>query len=280
MPLGLSDNLFKRVVSAVTLLPFVLGLVYLGGWWFYVLLAVGGGLMMVEWCALTGVVSARARYLATTFILVSVAFLTYVGPGRPTAMIILILLLALTIPLFAIRPGKLSRNVANDTANNNALVGTAYVGLALISLTWLRGQDDNGMIVIWTFFVVWAMDVGGYFAGKGIGGPKLAPRLSPKKTWAGLVGGMVLAAAVSLAISLLFGAGDPLLMPLAGAIVALVAQLGDLYESAVKRALDKKDSGTLIPGHGGILDRVDGLIFSAPAVAFALAAAQIGGLDG
>ena len=270
MPLGVSDNLFKRIVSALTLLPLVLGLVYLGGWWFFALLAAGGWLMMMEWCQLTGVDDKKYIILNTIAALLFPAFITLYGDSNQITVLIVILLVIFSLGLASSPPRKMSIWVSTANPKKNAFVGMAYVTLALVSLAWLRTQDEHGMIVIWTLFAVWAMDVGGYFAGKGIGGPKLAPKLSPKKTWAGLIGGMVLAAAVSLFISLFFSLGDPLLMPFAGAIVALVAQFGDLYESAIKRTMNKKDSGDLIPGHGGILDRVDGLIFAAPVVAFAL----------
>ncbi len=272
MPLGLSDNLFKRIVSALALLPVVLGLVYLGGWWFFALLAVGGWLMLKEWCALTGVRSTGLVQTQIGFVIALTAIATYLAAEHFATFALY--LLATSFALVFVPPGKLAKRADIGSSSSNAYVGTAYVLLALLSLTWLRSVDDNGITVIWLFFAVWAMDVGGYFAGKGIGGPKLAPKLSPKKTWAGLIGGMVLAAVVSAAISMLFGLGTPFWLALAGAGVAVVAQMGDLYESAVKRALNAKDSGNLIPGHGGILDRVDGLVFAAPAVALVLISLQ------
>ncbi len=278
MPLGLSDNLFKRIVSALALLPVVLGFIYLGGWWFYGLLAVGGWLMFREWCTLTGVKSPSVVFTGSAFIIGLTALLTYFVDNFNVAPLAFV---AMQAPVFLCnQPRKLAKNTITTSSNDNAYVGASYVLLALVSLTWLRNTDDNGLTVIWLFFAVWAMDVGGYFAGKGIGGPKLAPKLSPKKTWAGLVGGMVLAAIVSVVISIAFGLGSPIWMALAGALVAVVAQLGDLYESAVKRALNAKDSGNLIPGHGGILDRVDGLVFAAPAVALAMAVPLLSKVSG
>jgi len=271
MPLGLSDNLFKRIVSALTLLPLVLGLVYMGGWWFFALLAVGGLLMFKEWCQLTNCFNNSSFVLGAIAILIFPAIVTIFGSDGRFDIGLVTLLFVLSAGLVTTPPHKIAAQVSSPKSKNNMSVGIAYVGMALTSLAWLRTQDNHGLIVIWTFFTVWAMDVGGYFAGKGIGGPKLAPKLSPKKTWAGLIGGMVLAAGVSIAISIIFDLGDPLLMPFAGALIAVVAQLGDLYESAVKRSLNAKDSGNLIPGHGGILDRVDGLVFAAPIVAFAMA---------
>jgi phosphatidate cytidylyltransferase len=106
--------------------------------------------------------------------------------------------------------------------------------------------------------VTWATDIFAYFAGRSIGGPKLAPRISPNKTWAGLIGGMAGAALVGAAAAWLLGIGEPFLW--LGAPMGLLAQLGDLYESGVKRRRGVKDSGTLLPGHGGVLDRLDGLL--------------------
>ena len=278
MPLGLSDNLFKRVVSALSLLPVVLGLIYLGGWYFFGLLAVGAVLMLREWYALTHV-ETPATFTPYVVSILLAGFVTAM-PQAFSAIVITIVVLGLAGIILSQSPRKIADSAGGSAGIMNAAVGGAYVTIAIVSMAWLRAQDEHGLLVIWLFFAVWAMDVGGYFAGKGIGGPKLAPVISPKKTWAGLFGGMVLAALVSLAISLLFDLGDPLLMPFAAAIVAVIAQMGDLYESAVKRALDQKDSGNLIPGHGGVLDRVDGLIFAAPAVAVALAVPELSSLPG
>ncbi len=280
MPLGLSQNLFQRIVSALTLLPIVLGSIYLGGWYFYALLALGGVLMLLEWWELTNATTKKSsRTFVFLFTLTMPALIVAYG-SFVSASSLLIFLFLQGIVLVSHLPRKLSQSAENASSEVNLWVGSAYVSLALTSMAWLRGQDAHGVIVVWLFFSVWAMDVGGYFAGKAIGGPKLAPVISPKKTWAGLIGGMVLAGVVSLAISLLFELGDPMLMVPAGAFVALIAQGGDLYESAVKRALDKKDSGNLIPGHGGILDRVDGLVFAAPVAAFAFVVPELSKMGG
>ena len=113
--------------------------------------------------------------------------------------------------------------------------------------------------------IVWATDIGGYIVGKSLKGPKLAPKISPNKTWSGLLGGMALASFCSWGYLYLFGINDWRLA-IAGAIVAVIEQIGDLVESAIKRHLKIKDSSTLIPGHGGVFDRIDGLIFTAPFV--------------
>jgi phosphatidate cytidylyltransferase len=119
--------------------------------------------------------------------------------------------------------------------------------------------------------VVWGTDIGGYFVGRSVGGAKLVPQISPNKTWSGLFGGMALAALAGATGAVWFNLGNAILLALAGAILAVVAQIGDIAESALKRHFDVKDSSRLIPGHGGLLDRVDGLVFVAPVVAVAVA---------
>src|ERR1019366_3892015 len=131
--------------------------------------------------------------------------------------------------------------------------------------------------LILILLVVWGTDIGGYFAGRGIGGPKLWPRVSPKKTWAGAVGGF----AASLVIAggfAAFGLGKTGPLLLLGAMLSIASQLGDLFESAVKRRFGVKDSSQIIPGHGGLMDRLDGLV--AAVVLAAIFGFLRGGLDG
>ncbi|MBF0392486.1 MAG: phosphatidate cytidylyltransferase, partial [Alphaproteobacteria bacterium] len=157
--------------------------------------------------------------------------------------------------------------------------GVFYIGIPVTSLVWLRGLPEGGRAaLIWLFLVIWATDIGAYAAGRSIGGPLLAPRVSPKKTWAGLIGGMISAAVVGAVAARLLG--HPSMLPLAAfsGMMAVVAQIGDLGESWVKRRFGVKDSSNVIPGHGGVFDRVDGLIAAAPVVALAAWAAGEGWL--
>ena len=141
------------------------------------------------------------------------------------------------------------------------VVAWIYSIAALLALLWLRHQPWYGRdTILWIVLCVWATDTGAYFLGSLAGGAKLAPSISPSKTWSGLVGGICFSAVVSSACGLAFNAGDTPTLALAGIAIAIVAQAGDLYESAAKRRAGVKDSGRLIPGHGGLLDRVDGLI--------------------
>jgi phosphatidate cytidylyltransferase len=136
-----------------------------------------------------------------------------------------------------------------------------YSIAAVLALLWLRHQPAFGRdTILWILACVWATDIGAYFVGSYAGGARLAPSISPSKTWSGLVGGASASAIVSALGGLAVGAGGTLTLALTGVGIALVAQAGDLLESAQKRRAGVKDSGRLIPGHGGILDRIDGLI--------------------
>jgi len=138
--------------------------------------------------------------------------------------------------------------------------GVAYVAIASFMLLMLRGADLGRETIIWLLVVVWSADTGAYLAGRAIGGPKLAPRISPKKTWAGLIGAVVASAACGWWAADMIGSADPLYSAEVAAIAGLVAQGGDLVESGAKRKFHVKDASGLIPGHGGLMDRVDGLL--------------------
>ena len=142
--------------------------------------------------------------------------------------------------------------------------------VAAVALLWLRHQPASGReTILWVLACIWATDIGAYFVGRTAGGAKLAPSISPGKTWSGLIGGMAWAAVASAGVGYAFGLGETVHLALAGAALAIVGQAGDLLESAAKRRAGVKDSGRLIPGHGGLLDRIDGLMAVLVAVAIA-----------
>ncbi len=140
--------------------------------------------------------------------------------------------------------------------------GLVYIGAACWGLIYLRQSIDGRELVLWLFIAVWASDTGAYVFGRLIGGPKLAPVLSPKKTWAGLIGGIA-CAALAGATAAVWHSLEVLSVAAVGACLGVVAQAGDLLESWAKRCFGVKDSGSIIPGHGGLFDRVDGLMAAA-----------------
>jgi phosphatidate cytidylyltransferase len=146
--------------------------------------------------------------------------------------------------------------------------GLIYIIIACVSLAALRALPEIGRdLILWLFLVVWAADIGGYVFGRLIGGPKLAPNISPGKTWAGTMGGFLAATAISGLFSKTLGGNHGMLfLAVAGLAIGFVAQIGDLFESYFKRKFDVKDSGAIIPGHGGILDRIDSILLVAPCV--------------
>ena len=149
------------------------------------------------------------------------------------------------------------------------LFGTLYIIVPCLALIHLRSNPDLGFeTVLWVFVLVWSADTGAYAAGRLIGGPKLAPRISPNKTWSGLMGGICAAGVVGFFNALVLDHQSMIPLVLISALLGLISQGGDLLESWIKRKFDKKDAGSLIPGHGGLFDRVDGLLAASVGAAF------------
>ncbi|MEQ1705050.1 MAG: phosphatidate cytidylyltransferase [Rickettsiales bacterium] len=197
--------------------------------------------------------------------------------GAVLATLVLILLWVGSFPfafIVFLAALQMLREWDNMTENEDSMWGVAglfYVSVPCASIVWMRNlQIENienaGLyIVLYVLFCVWATDIGAYFSGRIIGGPKLAPSLSPNKTWAGLGGGMVAAGVIGGLCHLFSPYPTTVLSSIIfGIVLAIAAQGGDLFESWIKRRAGVKDSSTLIPGHGGLLDRVDGLMFSVP----------------
>lgn len=235
--------------------PVVLAAVWAGGWILRALLVATALLAVAEWVNLVPG-SRRSAALLSSMVGVVASLAALIAVGAAAAVGVA----ALFILVVALAGGGRDRMLLG--------IGVFYVSLGLIGLDWLRDRPDEGLaLFLYAMLAVWATDIGAYAAGRSIGGPKLAPRISPKKTWAGLIGGMVSAGLAGWAVAEVAGAAQPLLALLVAALSAVVAQAGDLFESAVKRRYNIKDSGHLIPGHGGILDRIDGLLVAAPVLA-------------
>ncbi len=262
-------DLRTRVISALAAAAVGLALVWAGGIWTALLAAAVGGAMIWEYRSVTLHGGGRAGD--------DVAFLLAAVAGGALLAELFSLVAALTWLFWALLGAAVADLVSKRRrAALWGVAGGASIGAAAIGLVYLRGLEPHGFVtVVWVVVVVAAADIGGYFGGRLIGGPKLWPRVSPKKTWAGVVGGLALAAVAGMAFGWAAVGGGAAWLALVAAAVALVSQAGDLAESAVKRHFGVKDAGRLLPGHGGALDRFDGL---APAViAVALASCAIGG---
>lgn len=247
----------QRVLSAVVLALGAAVAVLVGGWLFAAVVLVAILIMAHEWAVLA---APRSPWpMAAAAALVGCLAIVMLELGAPTTAFASALLgpVLVAAALHLLRAGP----------PGSAALGALYVGLPALSLVWLRNDVPAGREhVMWLLLVVWSTDVCAYFVGRTVGGPKLAPRISPGKTWAGLMGGIVGAALLGGLAGWAVGAGFWLAAAIA-VVLAAVSQAGDLFESGFKRRAGVKDSGHLIPGHGGLLDRIDGLIFAVPAFA-------------
>jgi phosphatidate cytidylyltransferase len=259
-----SRNLLMRIVVAAVLIPLAVAIAYAGGWLWAALVTLAAIGLFVEWLAIVGL-SGAMRVTVPGVAALAVAGLCF-AIGRLDAA--LIVLAVGFVAVVSIAPER----------RNWAAAGFLYAAAAEIASVLVRLDPVKGFAALmFVLLIVWVTDSGGYFAGRGIGGPKLWPRVSPKKTWAGAAGGLVASLAVAAGFAALdLGKTLPLLV--LSAVLSTVSQLGDLFESAVKRRFGVKDSSQIIPGHGGLMDRLDG--FVAAVVVAALFGFLRGGADG
>ena len=255
-------ELRARTASALVMAPVALAAVWLGGVWLAALLAAALVVLAAEWRALVAPPAGGTGVLAAALAAaLALAFL-----DRPAAALAVLALGAAAIAALARRGG-------GGAVAWPAAFGPLYLGAPAVAIVWLRAAPEHGAaLAAGLLAVVWATDTGAWAVGRAVGGARLAPHVSPGKTWAGLAGGGALAAFAGAALAPTLGVGMAA-GALAGAALAVVAQLADLFESWLKRRRGVKDSGRLIPGHGGLLDRVDGLIGAAPALALLVVAA-------
>lgn len=280
---AMHSNLTLRILSAVVLAPLVFCAIWFGRSvyedysipLYTILLSVLGMGLAWEWEQMFSKKTSYIALITSLFATLSV-FLTEDNPSFALWLI----LLGTTLVFW------LSRY------NSAMAFGVLYICFPLVSMEYIYFINENisREIVLWLVFVVWATDIGGYVVGKTIGGPKVAPKISAKKTWAGVFGGVFFAMGVAYVFALYLKAHDyisqddalfhqltPVLVVSAG-ILALVSQVGDFFESFIKRRLNLKDSSHLIPGHGGLFDRVDGLLAASVVMAIAVFFANNGGL--
>jgi len=248
-------NLQERVVSGVVMVLVALALAYAGPIPF-ALLIVGVSLVMSwEWGHLVRATSADAAFaLHGTAVISAIALATVGLPVLAFAGAV-----AGTLAMFAVSYGQRPALSA---------VGVSYVALPAAALVWLRHDEPNGFAaVIFLFLIVWTTDTMAFVFGRTIGGAKLCPSISPNKTWAGFLGGVGSSAVMAASFAALIPGASSLRLGLIGLALGVIAQMGDLAESALKRALGVKDASHLIPGHGGVMDRMDGVVTVALAAA-------------
>jgi phosphatidate cytidylyltransferase len=257
--LGSANNLVLRVASAAVLGPLVLVFAYLGGWLFFLLCAAAAAGILWEWTKLVAD-GADARILLPGFAGLAFA-LVLTGVGEPEAAAAMIFIgAALAAGVMAAWPRRFP--------GRNPLVwgscGIVYAGIAYLGPALLRRDAAWGFVaILFVAATVWATDIFAYAVGRAVGGPLLWPQISPNKTWAGAIGGVIGGVAAGTSVAYASGVDRLVAVGSVALLLSLLTQAGDLFESAVKRRFDAKDTGSLIPGHGGLMDRLDGFLIAA-----------------
>jgi phosphatidate cytidylyltransferase len=249
----MSPELRLRIVSAIVLAAVALAVTWAGGIWFTLFAVIVALLIFYEWATITGHGPLERYTMFGWAALIVVMAQLLLTDARLSAFVSLYLLVGFAIVLALI--------AAIRRRSYWLAGGLFYAGLSGISLAALR--DAYGIIaIVFIFAVVWGTDILAYFVGRAIGGPKLAPRISPGKTWSGAIGGAVAGVVAGAVVILSHGEGLTFGLVLFTLALSVFSQIGDLFESFIKRRFGVKDSSRLIPGHGGVMDRVDGLVFA------------------
>jgi phosphatidate cytidylyltransferase len=266
-------DLRRRALSALVLGPAALACIWLGAEPWTLLIAIAVAVLTWEWVHLCGLRTRVLPGMAVPVAVLAAGILAVAEHSRAA-------LLALAIG-WALTWWTAARMRGPDRPQQPAgwlAAGVLYIGIAGIALIELRHDNYAGRAnVLFLFLVVWASDIGAYMAGRAFGGPRLAPAVSPNKTWSGAAGGLASAIIVGVAAAALLAPGGASRAAAVAAMLGVMAQAGDLLESWIKRRFDVKDTSSLIPGHGGLLDRLDGVIAAAPVaalLAFALGQGQ------
>lgn len=255
---SMSRELTLRIYSALVMVAVVLVCTWFGGFPFRLFAAGIGVLVYYEWSRMTRLQEANMRGYAFGWFAVALVCgnLLFGDAG-------------LTVPLMG---GLVVTAILPIVFGNWSwwqAVGILYACLSAVSLAAIRGDDSLGYVaMLFVFAVVWGTDILAYFVGRAVGGPKLAPRISPGKTWSGAIGGAVSGVAAGMAVAFTYFQDIGLWLPIMALVLSVASQMGDLFESFIKRRFGVKDSSRLIPGHGGVMDRVDGLVFACFAAFF------------
>ena len=258
-------ELALRVASALVLAPLAIAVTYVGGWPFVIFWGLAAAGVLWEWTLL--VAPDDRRTTLTTGAASLALAVALAGADRRLAAVIVVGMGMLAVA--ALAPAARRLWIAG---------GMPYAGAIGLAPVMLRTDAEHGFLaVIFLYAIVWTTDVVGYFVGRAVGGPKLLPRISPGKTWSGAVGGTVAAIVVGIAAANAAGLTGLPAVGMIAAALSIVAQVGDLFESGLKRRFGAKDSSHIIPGHGGLMDRLDG--FVAAAVLAALIGLARGGIE-
>jgi phosphatidate cytidylyltransferase len=261
----LGSELALRVGSALVLVPLATGTAYLGGWLFALFWGAAAMGVLWEWTALVARNDQRSVPLTGGASLALAVVL--VAAGHLLAAVVVLAMGAIGAASLALAERRTW--VAG---------GIPYAGALALAPIVLRADDADGFLaVIFLFAIVWTTDISAYFAGRALGGPKLMPQVSPNKTWAGAFGGLIASVVVTLALAKMAGLTALFALAMLAVVLSVFAQGGDLFESFLKRRFHAKDSGHLIPGHGGLMDRLDG--FVSASVAAALIGLARGGFE-
>jgi len=259
------SDLALRVASSLLLAPLALGAAYVGGWPFVAFWSLAALGIFWEWTWL--VAGEQRKWVLALGGAALVMALALASVDRPVTALIAIAL-----------GGAAAGAVAPDDRRGWAAAGLPYAGAIGIAPIVLRSDHEDGFVaMVFLFAIVWSTDSVAYFCGRLIGGPKLMPQVSPKKTWSGAIGGLIGAVVAAIVVGRLATLVELAAPAGIGAILSVFAQGGDLFESRLKRTFGAKDSSHLIPGHGGLMDRLDG--FVAAAAIAALIGILRGGLD-
>jgi phosphatidate cytidylyltransferase len=259
---------WSRILVAVALLPAVLGLVWLGGWWIVALGAVAGVIALHEYF---GMIRELRPVALAGFAGLVLALLGVQLGGIEWMLAGFLATLALAFLLFLVSRTRTSATVALGST----VLGTGWIGFGLGYLILLRGLPTHGQLAAFTVLIaVFAADTAAYFTGRLVGRHRMAPTLSPGKTWEGFVAGTATAVFVAFVALYRTGFVDGWRSIALGFVIALTAAVGDLFESALKRDMHVKDSGSLLAGHGGMLDRIDALLFAGIAAYYAILTLQ------
>jgi phosphatidate cytidylyltransferase len=259
------SNLTLRIASAAVMAPLAVGAAYVGDWPFALFWAIASIAVLWEWITLVAGPHNRVMFISCASSLAVSAVIVW--HGRPIAAVLLLGLGILAAVILAPR-----------TQRAWIAGGVGYAGALLLAPILLRGAGRDGFVaIVLLFSVVWSTDVFGYFVGRAIGGPKLLPSVSPKKTWSGAIAGATGAIVAALIVAAAFGGFRLTAIAVVALLLSIVSQGGDLLESSIKRHFGAKDASSLIPGHGGVMDRLDG--FWAAALLALLIGLARGGFD-